>query len=642
MTRTQKKLLARILVAGGLFAIALAVILLLHPAWYFGIALMLVPYLLVGYDVLLGAAQNIVKGKVFDEHFLMTVASLGAFVLCLVEKDAHEAHEAVVILLFYQVGELFQSVAVGRSRKSLESLLSMMPEYANIKRDGKIEQVDPAALSAGDIIFVLPGERVPLDGVVLEGSSFLDTASLTGESVPRQISAGEEILSGCINGEGVLQVRVTKPFEESTVSKILELVENAGMHKAQSEKFISSFARKYTPAVTVIALLLALIPPVIRGLVGGNWSFEDNWYPFVHAALMFLIVSCPCALVISVPMSFFGGIGGASKKGILIKGSGYLETLSKCTAVAFDKTGTLTKGDFSVKAFYPAKGISKQELLLLCAAAEQHSTHPLAFAVMKAANGLTLPEVAEHTNIPGKGVRVLLDGQAVYVGNKTLMEEQGADAPDLKGGGSVLHVARGGRYLGAIVVDDSLKEDAKKSVAALKKAGIETVMLTGDRKENAAAVAEELGIDRFKAELLPADKVMAAKELLKEQGPKGRLVFVGDGINDAPVLALSDVGVAMGALGSDAAIEAADVVLLNDRPGDVVTALAISKKTMGIVRQNIAFAIGVKVAVMVGLALMAVMPGLASLAPFAGTFAVFADVGVSVIAILNAMRAMKV
>ncbi|MBQ8911981.1 MAG: heavy metal translocating P-type ATPase [Clostridia bacterium] len=642
MTRKQKKLLWRILAAGVLFGVALAVILLLHPAWYVGIALMLVPYLLVGYDVLWGAVQNIVKGKVFDEHFLMTVASLGAFLLCLVEKDAHEAHEAVVILLFYQVGELFQSVAVGRSRKSLESLLSMMPEYANVMRDGKMEQVDPAELSVGDVILVLPGERVPLDGVVLRGTSFLDTASLTGESVPRQVTVGEQILSGCINGEGVLEVQVLKPFEESTVSKILELVENAGMHKAKSEKFISSFARRYTPAVTLSALFLGVVLPIVIGFVSGDWSFDGTWYPFVHASLMFLIVSCPCALVISVPMSFFGGIGGASKKGILIKGSGHLETLSKCTTIAFDKTGTLTRGDFSVTELCPAGGVTSKELLSVCAAAERHSTHPLALAVLKAAEGMTLPAVTEHKNIPGRGVQVLLDGKGVFVGNGAMMKELGVDVPDRFLDGSVLHVAREGAYLGAILVKDTIKEDAEESLAALKKLGIKTVMLTGDRAENAKAVAQALHIDHFKAELLPTDKVTAAEALLKEQVAGGRLAFVGDGINDAPVLALSDVGIAMGALGSDAAIEAADVVLMNDRLADVVTALEISAKTMRIVRQNIIFAIGVKVAVMVLLALMAVIPALAPFAPFAGTFAVFADVGVSVIAILNAMRAMRV
>ncbi|MBQ8398829.1 MAG: heavy metal translocating P-type ATPase [Clostridia bacterium] len=642
MTNTQKRLLGRILIAALLFCLALAFNLLVKPAWYWGLVAMLIPYLTVGYDVLWEALCNIAKGKVFDENFLMAVASLGALVLCVVEQSAHEAHEAAVIMLFYQVGELFQSVAVGKSRKSLSTLLSMMPEYANVERDGKTLQVDPAEVCVGETILIFEGERVPLDGVILEGSSSLNTASLTGESLPKDVTTGDEILSGCINGGGLLRVRVSKPFEESTVSKIMELVENAGMHKSKSERFISSFARKYTPIVTFAALAVALLPPVFLGIVTGDWHFDTTWYPFVHAALMFLIVSCPCALVISVPMSFFGGIGGASAKGILIKGSGYLEALSSCKTVCFDKTGTLTKGDFTVSAVCPAKDIQKEELLLLAASAEQYSTHPLALAVLQANSAPLLP-VQEPTALPGKGVRVRLHADTIFVGNRLLMEEQGIDPEVLENGaGSALYVAKNDRYLGALFVSDTVKEDSAQAIKDLRAMGISTVMLTGDRRENAQRTATELGIDRYEAALLPEGKVNAVKELLSEKKQGETVAFAGDGINDAPVLALCDVGIAMGALGSDAAIEAADVVLMNDRPGDLVSALRISKKTMGIVRQNIVLAIGVKVAVMLLLLLMSVIPALSMLTAFAGTFAVFADVGVSVLAILNAMRAMKI
>ncbi len=641
MSKKQKKLLWRILAAGGLFAAALTVNLTLRPVWWAGVLLMLLPYLTVGFDVLFSAAAKISKGKVFDEHFLMTVASLGAILLCLVEKDAHNAHEAVVILLFYQVGELFQSVAVGRSRRSLKDLLSMMPDYAGIEKDGQILQVDPEEIEVGQEIVILPGEKVPLDGVILSGCSALDTASLTGESLPKEVKEGDLILSGCINGEGTLRVKVTKPAGESTVSKIMELVENAGLHKSKSENFISVFARRYTPIVTGLALFLALIPPLLVGLFSGDWSFEHTFYPFVHAALMFLIVSCPCALVISVPLSFFGGIGGASKKGILVKGSGYLETLAKCKTAVFDKTGTLTEGHFTVTGIYPAKGVEPEELILLAASAEQYSTHPLAQAVKKAAAGKSLYLIKEHRNLAGKGIEAHTENDTVYVGNRLLMGELSLDVPAFLGEGSALYICKNQRYMGAVLAADSVKDDAQASLAALSKMGIKTVMLTGDRRENAAATAERLGLARYEAELLPADKVSLTRELLKEDG-KGSLCYVGDGINDAPVLALADVGVAMGALGSDAAIEAADLVLMNDRLSDFVTALRIAKKTVRIVKQNIVLAIGVKVGVMILLALMSVLPPLAPLAGFAGTFAVFADVGVSVIAILNAMRAMKI
>ncbi len=641
MSKKQKKLLWRILVAGGLFAAALTVNLTLHPVWWVGVLLMLVPYLTVGYDVLLSAAQKIVRGKVFDEHFLMTVASLGAFALCFVEKDAHNAHEAVVILLFYQVGELFQSVAVGRSRRSLKDLLSMMPDYAGVEREGQIVHLDPEEIEVGQQIIILPGEKIPLDGVVLSGTSSLDTASLTGESLPKDVKEGDSVLSGCINGEGTLRVRVSKPYSESTVSRIMELVENAGMNKSKSESFISSFAKRYTPAVTLLALFLALIPPLFVGLFSGDWSFDHTFYPFVHAALMFLIVSCPCALVISVPMSFFGGIGGASRKGILVKGSGYLETLAKCKTVVFDKTGTLTSGDFTVKEVHPVKGIPEEELLLVAASAEQYSTHPLALALKKATEGQTLYSVEEHRNLAGKGVYARMKGQEIYVGNRLLMEELAIEAPLLEGAGSALYVCQGGRYLGALLAGDTLKEDSGKSVETLKSYGILTVMLTGDRRENGEATAAELGVARCEAELLPEDKVRIVEELINGE-QSGKTVYVGDGINDAPVLTLADVGVAMGALGSDAAIEAADIVLMNDRPSDLVTALRIARKTMCIVKQNIVLAIGVKVGVMLLLTMMAVLPMLAPLSAFAGTLAVFADVGVSVIAILNAMRAMKI
>ena len=639
MTKKQKKTLARILVAAALFAAALLIVHFIEMPWWAGVLVMAVPYLFIGWDILFEAGKKIFTGQVFDECLLMTVASLGALALCVVEKNAHEAHEAAAIMLFYQVGELFQSIAVGRSRKSVSALLDMMPESANLEENGELKTVMPEEVPLGATIVVRPGERVPLDGVVLEGDSELNTASLTGESQPRSVSAGEEVLSGCVNLTGVLRVRTTKPFSESTVSKIMELVENAGINKSKSEGFIAKFARVYTPIVTATALLLALVPPLIIGLSTGNFSFAETWRPFVHAALMFLIVSCPCALVISVPMSFFGGIGGASAKGILIKGSIYVEQTAKCKTAVFDKTGTLTEGRFVLSEVRAENG-DNDALLLLAAAVEKYSTHPLAAAIREAVSGREPSEASEHKEIAGKGVCALVNGKKVCAGNAKLMADEGVDAPAVNAAGSTVYLCENGAYLGSVTVSDAIKSDSKKALADLRALGISTLMLTGDRRESAEKTAAELGIDTCRYELLPGDKVEIVADLTKDEKPGETVIFVGDGINDAPVLARADVGFAMGAFGSDAAIEAADVVLLNDKVSDVARTVGICRKTMKIVRQNIAFALAVKLAILVFLGLIAVIPALKPLESDAGEVAVFADVGVSVLAILNAMRAM--
>ena len=640
MTGKQKRRLVRILAALALFIAAWVIGGVLELRYLWGIALMAVPYLTAGYDVLFEAFRKLFTGQVFDESLLMTVASLGAMALCFIEKDAHSAHEAAAIMIFYQVGELFQSIAVGRSRKSVKDLLSMMPDEAHVERGGETVTVDPEEVQTGEILAVLPGERIPIDGVVIEGQSSLDTASLTGESLPKDAAEGAEVLSGCINLTGKLRIRTTKPFAQSTASKIMELVENAGAQKSKSERFISSFSRVYTPLVTLAALLTAVVPSLIVGVTSGNWAFADTWRPFVHAGLMFLIVSCPCALVISVPLGFFASIGAAGKRGVLIKGSAFVEALSKTETAVFDKTGTLTRGTFSVTRIDAVK-TGEEELLRLAAAAERWSTHPLARAVCAAYEG-ELPEASGVTELPGRGICALVDGKKIHVGNMRLMREIGAEAAgagtEAEQEGSAVYVAREGEYLGCITAQDSPKSDSAAAIRELKAMGVRCVMLTGDRQENAERIGRELGLDEFKAGLLPEDKVTHTQELMKTKSAGGKVVFVGDGINDAPVLALSDVGVAMGALGSDAAIEAADVVLAGDRPSDLPFALRLCRKAMRLIKENIVFALGVKLAVLILLLLMTFVPALSGLNEYAGEFAVFADVGVSVLAILNAMR----
>ena len=634
LNKKQRKMLNRILL--GLIVFVVVMILsesglllswLGEPAdLYVEFVLFLIPYLIVGYDVLLKAARNIGHGQLFDENFLMAVATIGAFALVLFPDADQHFSEGAAVMLFYQVGELFQSYAVGRSRKSIAAMMDIAPDYANVRRDGALVQVDPSAVKPGDEIVVKPGERVPLDGVVLDGSSQLDTAALTGESVPRHVEAGAEIISGCVNMTGVLTVRVTKPFGESTVSRILELVENASDKKARTENFITRFARYYTPAVVIVAALLAVVPPL---LLGGAWA---DW---VQRGLIFLVVSCPCALVISVPMSFFGGIGGASRLGILVKGGNYLEALAQVDAVAFDKTGTLTSGTFNVVAVHPEAGVDPERILSIAAHAEAYSDHPIAVSVKEAYHGdIDQAKIRDVQEESGHGVVADIEEHVVLVGNGKLMALHGVPYHECELTGTILHVSLDGRYIGHIVIADVLKDDAVQAIADLRHAGVtKTIMLTGDRDEVAAAVAGKLGVDEYRAQLLPQDKVTEVERLLEAQHDgKGKLAFVGDGINDAPVLTRADVGIAMGAMGSDAAIEAADVVLMDDKPSNIAKAIRIARKTMGIVWQNIVFALAVKLLV---LALAAV--GIANM-----WLAVFADVGVAVIAILNAMRCMNV
>ena len=610
MSRKHKKMLARIIVSAALLiACALSP---LEGIWR--LLSFLVPYAVIGWDVLWKAARNIAHGQVFDENFLMALATVGAFA-------TGEYPEAVFVMLFYQVGELFQSYAVGRSRQSISQLMEIRPDYANLERDGKAEKVDPDEVAVGDVIVVKPGERVPLDGVVLEGRSTLDTAALTGESLPRDVGEGDDVISGCVNQSGLLRVRVTKAFGESTVSKILDLVENAGSKKARAENFITKFARVYTPCVVIAAVLLAVVP----SLVSGDWS---QW----TRALIFLVVSCPCALVISVPLSFFGGIGGASRDGILVKGGSYLETLSQAEIVVFDKTGTLTKGVFNVTAIHPDK-ISEAELLELAAYAESYSDHPISRSIREAyGQDIDQSRVGAVEELAGRGVRAVIDGKTVCVGNSKLMDELGAKWHPCHHVGTTVHVEVDGLYAGHLVISDEVKPDATEAIRKLKELGVKkTVMLTGDAQAVGERVGAELGLDEVHAQLLPADKVERVEALLKEKSDKGALVFVGDGINDAPVLSRADVGVAMGGMGSDAAIEAADVVFMDDKPSKLADAIRIARKTRGIVRQNVIFALAVKLLVMVLGAF-----GVANMWE-----AVFADVGVSVIAILNAMRALR-
>lgn len=616
MTKKQKKTRKRILTALVLF-LALELAEHLAPDVLPGLAwpvLYLIPYGIIGWDVLWRAIRNIKNGQVFDENFLMSVATVGAF-------GCGEYPEAVAVMLFYQVGELFQSVAVDRSRKSISALMDIRPDYANIEQNGELVQVDPEEVSVGDVIVVKAGERVPLDGTVLEGTSSLDTAALTGESLPRDVQAGDEVVSGCVNLTGVLHVKVNKPFGESTVAKILDLVENSSSKKAKAENFITKFARYYTPAVVFAALALAALPPLLG---------MGPWLMWVQRALNFLVVSCPCALVISIPLSFFGGIGGASKQGILVKGGNYLEALAQAGIVVFDKTGTLTKGSFEVTAVHPQQ-VSEQELLELAALAERFSDHPISRSIQAACQSATDPNrVTDAKEIAGHGVRAVVDGKTVLAGNQKLMDQFHIPFEDAcHHVGTIIHVAVDGVYMGHIVISDQVKEGAKETLRDLKAAGMrKTVMLTGDSQAVGQAVARQLGLDEVHAELLPGDKVDQVERLLQSKGPKEQLVFVGDGINDAPVLSRADIGVAMGAMGSDAAIEAADIVLMDDDLKKLPVAVRIARKTLRIVRENIVFALAVKFLVLI---LSAV--GVANM-----WWAVFADVGVSVIAILNSMR----
>ena len=611
----MKKKGIKIIIALILFLIAL--IIDFGNVWINNV-IYIIAYIIVGFEIVRKALRNITRGKVFDENFLMTVATIGAF-------GIGEFPEAVAVMLFYQVGELFQSYAVDKSRKSIASLMDIRPDYANIEKDGKLEKVDPDEVKIGDIIVVKPGEKIPLDGIVVEGKTNLDTKALTGEPMPREANIGDDVISGCINLNGLIKVKVTKEFGESTVSKILDLVENASSKKSKSENFITKFAAYYTPIVVIIAVILAIVPPLI--IPGAEFS---DW---IYRALSFLVVSCPCALVISIPLSFFGGIGGASKMGILIKGSNYLEALANTEIVVFDKTGTLTEGDAKVQKI-EAEGISKEELLEITALAENFSNHPIAISIKSEYNKpIDEKRIVKTQELTGRGIKATIDEKEVLVGNEKLMKEEKIDYKECTDAGTALYVAIDKKYVGYILIADSIKKDSKKAIQNLKKNGIkQTVMLTGDRKQVGEVVAKELGIDKVYTELLPDGKVEKVEELLKEKSPKGKLAFVGDGINDAPVLAISDIGIAMGALGSDAAIEAADVVLMTDEPSKIVDAIHLSKKTMRIVKENIVFAILVKVIVLILSAF-----GLSTMWE-----AVFADVGVSIIAIINALRVLRV
>ena len=625
MNKKQKKMLTRIVIAA-------AMLIALHFLPVTGLvrlALYLAAYLVIGYDILRKAWKGILNGRVFDENFLMAIATVGAFALAVYEKSG-DYTEAISVMLFYQIGELFQSYAVGRSRKNISELMDIRPDYANIERDGKLEKVDPDEVEIGSTIIVQPGEKVPIDGVVLTGASSLNTSALTGESLPRDVKAGDEIISGCINMTGVLTIQTTKEFGESTVSKILELVEDSSSHKSRSEDFIAKFARVYTPAVCYGALALAVLPPLVRMLFMG---LSAQWGEWIYRALTFLVISCPCALVISIPLSFFAGIGGASKEGILIKGSNYLETLSEVKTVVFDKTGTLTQGVFEVTGVHHNK-MEEERLLEYAALAECASSHPISKSLQKAyGREIDRDRVSDIQELSGKGICAKVDGHDVAAGNTKLMALLGVEYRDCHRVGTIIHMAIDGEYAGHIVISDVVKPTAKEAIAALKHAGVEkTVMLTGDAKRVADQVASELGVDRVCSELLPADKVKKVEELLAGKGSKDKLAFVGDGINDAPVLTRADIGIAMGAMGSDAAIEAADVVLMDDDPMKIAKAIKISRKCIGIVYQNIIFALVVKFGC---LALGAL--GIANM-----WAAIFADVGVMILAVLNAIRALRV
>lgn len=637
MSPKQKRLLTRIIVALVIFFAIIVVenMGILRDAFgtpgdvYAEFVLFLIPYLIAGYDVIAGAFRGLARGHALDEDFLMTVATFGAFALVLFPHTEPHMAEGAAVMLFFQVGELFQSYAVDKSRKSIADMMDIAPEFANVMEEGKLKQVDPFELAPDDEFIVMPGERIPLDGVIVSGDSQVDTAALTGESVPRTARPGDVVISGCVNLTGKIVVRATKPFEDSTASRILELVENAAEKKARTENFITRFARVYTPIVVGVAAVLAIVPPL---LFGGDWA---DW---VLRGLTFLVVSCPCALVISVPLSFFGGIGGASKLGILVKGSNYLEALGSTEVVVFDKTGTLTDGTFAVTEIAPAAGFTESELIATAALAESFSTHPIAASVREAyGSTLDATRVSDVEEISGQGVAALVDGKPVLVGNGKLMGARNVTFEATDAAGTVLYVAVDGRFAGHVVIADTVKPQAKRAIADLHAAGVKrTVMLTGDRAAVAQAVAADLGIDEVHAELLPQDKVSQVEALLasteRDTRGKGKLAFVGDGINDAPVLTRADIGIAMGAMGSDAAIEAADIVLMNDNPDDIAKAIDLARRTMAIVWQNIVFALGIKFAVLILAAF-----GIANM-----WMAVFADVGVAVIAILNAMRAMNV
>ena len=611
----MKKEIIKIVIALILFLVALIVPL---ENQLINNGLFVISYLIVGLEIVLKAIRNIFKGKVFDENFLMVIATIGAFVI-------GEYPEAVAVMLFYQIGEAFQDYAVDKSRKSIISLMDIRPDFANIQRNGKIDKINPEEVNVGDIIVVKPGEKVPLDGIIVKGTSMIDTSALTGESVPKEIKEQDEILSGCINENGVLEVKVTKKFGESTASKILDLVENASSKKSKSENFISKFAKYYTPIVVVTAVLLAIIPPMIFN--------RAEWIEWIHRALTFLVVSCPCALVISIPLGFFGGIGGASKIGVLIKGSNYLEALSNTEIMVLDKTGTLTEGVFEVQQINPID-ISKEDLIKYATYAESFSNHPIAISLKKAyGKEIVNKKVSETQELPGLGVRAVIEGESIFVGNEKLMKENCIDYIKSEEIGTILYIAVNNKFAGTIVISDKIKTDAKETIDKLKKDNIKKiVMLTGDKRKVGENVAKKLGIDEVYTELLPSDKVEKVEELMKNKSENGNLAFIGDGINDAPVLAISDIGIAMGGLGSDAAIEAADVVLMTDEPSRVVDAIKISKKTMTIVKQNIIFAIFIKLIVLILSAI-----GISNMWQ-----AVFADVGVSILAILNALRALYI
>ena len=625
MNKKQKKMLIRILAAAAM----MAVLAFIPAEGVLRFALYMIPYLTVGYDILWKALKGIKNRQVFDENFLMAVATVGAVLLAIYEGSG-DYTEAIAVMLFYQVGEWFQSYAVGKSRRNISELMDIRPDYANIEADGKLQKVDPDEVEPGSVIVVQPGEKVPIDGVVIEGTSTLNTSALTGESLPREAGMGDEVVSGCINMSGLLKIRTTKEFGESTVSKILDLVENAASRKSRSEDFISKFARVYTPAVCLSALALAILPPVVRMLFMG---LTADWGSWIYRALTFLVISCPCALVISIPLSFFAGIGGASKAGVLVKGSNYLETLSKTRIVVFDKTGTLTQGNFEVSGIHHSE-IENEKILEYAALAESASSHPISKSLQRAyGKEIDRARVSDIREIPGGGVIAKVDGQEVAAGNDKLMNQLGVSFIPCHSVGTIIHMAVDGRYMGHIVISDVVKPNAKPAVQALKSAGIrQTVMLTGDAKKVADSVASSLGIDRVYSELLPGDKVEKVEELLRNKPERDKLAFVGDGINDAPVLSRADIGIAMGAMGSDAAIEAADVVLMDDDPMQIAKAIKISRKCLRIVYQNIVFAIGVKLVCLVLGAL-----GFANM-----WLAIFADVGVMILAVLNAIRALFV
>lgn len=626
MTDKQKKVLYRIIATALLYAVLLVMEHIVKPVfmeqWYVTLVLFLIPYFVIGWDIMYKAVRNISHGQVFDENFLMLIATIGAFVV-------GEYSEGVAVMLFYQVGELFQSYAVNRSRQSITQLMDICPEYANLEEDGKVSQVDPDDVEVGSIIVVKPGERVPLDGIVIEGESMVDTSSLTGESVPRRVAKDSEIISGCVNGSGLLRVKTTKEFDDSTVTRILELVENASSKKAKAENFITKFAKYYTPVVVIGALLLAVIPPII---------FGGNFFDWLQRACIFLVISCPCALVISVPLSFFGGIGAASASGILVKGGNYLEVAADLDTIVFDKTGTLTKGEFEVNELLTADGVSEAELLEAAAYAENFSDHPIAASIKRAfakeGNEIAAERISDVKEVAGHGIRILLDGAEVFAGNEKLLSDNSIAAVPTEKPGTVVYVAKSGSYMGCVIISDTIKPEARQAIKSLKQAGVkQTVMLTGDRKKAGEAVAKELGIDTVYTQLLPADKVAKVEELLAQHTDgKGKVAFVGDGINDAPVLSRADIGIAMGSMGSDAAIEAADIVLMDDDTTKIAKVVTIARKTLVIVRQNIVFALAVKAFILILGAF-----GLANMWE-----AVFADVGVSVIAILNAMRMLRV